>query len=145
MMSNQFSITSTIASAGQRLLVTSQQYRGENSAMLYQNDAEMLFPARVIPSLRDLRGHDWKLFVDQVCTQAEDAPDVLAFSLMMIRLTSCLTCNSDSYRALRGCTQCAAHTVAKFKGSDRDLIEQWKSARTDVLTYLTSGQAPADM
>lgn len=113
--------------------------------MLYQNDAEMLFPARVIPALSDLRGRDWKQFVEHICTQPEDAPDLLAFSLMMIRLASCMTCNSDSYRALRGCTQCAAHTVAKFKGTDGDLIEQWKSARSDVVAYLASGQVPADM
>ena len=53
--------------------------------MLYQNDAEMIFPARVIPTLRNLRGQDWQQLVQQVMDLPEDAPDALAFSLMMIR------------------------------------------------------------
>ena len=112
--------------------------------MLYQNDAEMLFPARVIPSLRDLRGHDWKTFVDRVSTQPESDPDVLAFSLMMIRLNSCMTCNSDSYRALRGCAQCAQHIVSKFKGTDKELIERWQVARSEIVAYLKLGVVPQE-
>ncbi len=107
--------------------------------MLYQNDAEVLFPARVIPSLRDLRGEDWEAFVDRVSAQPENDPDVLAFSLMMIRLNSCMTCNSDSYRALRGCMHCAQHVVSKFKGTDKDLIERWQAARSEIIEYLQLG------
>lgn len=110
--------------------------------MLYQNDAEMLFPNRVIPALRNLRGCDWSTLIDQVCAQPESEADVLAFSLMMIRLNSCMTCHSDSYRALRGCTQCALHTVSRFKGTDRELIERWQVARADIVTYLTTGRTP---
>ncbi len=110
--------------------------------MLYQSDAEMIFPARVIPALRDLRGNDWRLLVERVSSQPEDAPDVLAFSLMMIRLAACMSCHSDSYRAMRGCTQCAQQTVARFKGSDAELIERWNSARADILTFLSTGAVP---
>ena len=112
--------------------------------MLYQSDAEMLFPARVIPALRNLRGDDWKTFVDRIITQPESDPDVLAFGLLMIRLNSCITCNSDSFRALRGCTQCAQHTVARFKGTDNELIERWAAARQEIVTYLMTGLAPQD-
>src|SRR3954454_4391678 len=103
--------------------------------MLYQKDAEMIFPSRVIPALRNLRGKDWQSLVDQIIDQPEDAPEVLAFSLMMIRLTSCMSCHSDSYRAMRGCTNCASQTVARFKGSDEDLIKQWQVARDDIMAY----------
>ncbi len=113
--------------------------------MLYQKDAEMLFPARVIPALRDLRGYEWQQLVDQVSVQPEDAPDVLAFSLMIIRLNNCMSCTSDSFRALKGCTQCAQHTVARFKGTDEELIAQWENARSDVVVYLATGRAPADL
>ncbi len=112
--------------------------------MLYQSDAEVLFPARVIPSLRDLRGKDWQTFVDRVSEQPENNPDVLAFGLMMIRLNSCMTCTSDSFRALRGCTNCAQHIVSKFKGTDKDLIEKWQAARSEILTYLSSGVVPQE-
>ena len=113
--------------------------------MLYQSDAEVLFPARVIPSLRDLRGKDWQAFVDRVSAQPESNPDVLAFGLMMIRLNSCMTCTSDSFRALRGCTNCAQHIVSKFKGTDVDLIERWEAARTEIMAYLSSGMALREM
>lgn len=112
--------------------------------MLYQNDAEMLFPARVIPLLRNLRGEEWKQLIDRVSRKPENDPDVLALSLMMIRLNGCMTCNADSYRALRGCTQCAQHTVARFKGADSDLIDRWNKARNEVIAYLTSGAAPQE-
>jgi len=113
--------------------------------MLYQNDAEMLFPARVIPLLRDLRGSDWKQLIDQISVQPESEPDVLAFGLFMIRLNGCMTCTSDSFRALRGCTQCAQHVVSRFKGSDNDLIERWQVARDEIVIYLDTGLIPQDM
>ncbi len=112
--------------------------------MLYQHDAEVLFPARVIPSLRSIRGSEWDALIERVSLQPESDPDVLAFGLMMIRLGGCLPCSSDSYRALHGCTHCAQHTVARYKGSDADLIEQWQTARKDILSYLSTGVFPQD-
>jgi len=111
--------------------------------VLYQSDAEMLFPTRVIPSLRSLRGEDWCRFVDQVASQPEGDPDVLAFGLMMIRLNSCMTCHADSYRAMRGCTLCAQQVIARFRGTDTELIARWQAARSDILVYLKTGDAPA--
>ena len=32
---------------------------------MYQSDTEMLFPTRVIPSLKNLRGPAWKSLVEQ--------------------------------------------------------------------------------
>ncbi|MBN1680021.1 MAG: hypothetical protein JW966_06990 [Anaerolineae bacterium] len=110
--------------------------------MLYQEDAEVLFPARVIAVLRDLRGEQWQVLVSYVITRAEDDPDLLAFSLLMIRLSGCLSCHADSYRAMRGCTQCARHSVLRFKGTDDDLIRLWQSARDEVLRWLSSGEPP---
>lgn len=110
--------------------------------MLYQCDAEILFPSHLIPSLRDLRGKDWNQFVEDIATKKECDPDKLAFSLMMIRLNGCLNCNADSFRALQGCAHCACHSVRRFKGSDQELIERWQAARADVLGYLNSGRIP---
>lgn len=110
--------------------------------MLYQRDAEILFPARVVVALRGLRGEKWRALVDHVLARPEHDPDVLAFSLLMIRLDGCLTCHADSYRAMRGCTICARQSVSRFKGTDEDLIAQWEAARGEIVRWMQTGEAP---
>lgn len=110
--------------------------------MLYQEDAEMLFPARVIGSLRYLRGEKWQKLVEHVINRPESDPDLLAFGLVMIRLNGCLTCHADSYRAMRGCTLCARQSVSRYRGTDEDLIDQWHEARREVLHWLITGEPP---
>jgi hypothetical protein len=68
--------------------------------------------------------------------------DVLGFSLMMIRLGSCLTCDLDSYRASLGCCTCAARSIAGFKGSDKELVRLVEEAREEVRAYLASDEIP---
>lgn len=107
---------------------------------MYQSDTEMLFPSRVIPTLRDLRpGRAWRNLVDRVAKQPDGAPDTLAFGLMMIRLGGCLGCHADSYRAMRGCTSCAQQTITRFKGGDDALLRHFKQAQKDVDAYLEHG------
>jgi hypothetical protein len=102
----------------------------------------MIFPARVIGTLRLARGDDWQVLVEQVMHLPDTHPDVLAFSLMMIRLNGCLKCHSDSFRAMRGCTLCARQTIARAKESDADLLMLWEAARADVARWLEAGIAP---
>jgi hypothetical protein len=97
---------------------------------------EMMFPPRVIPKLRDLRGKEWQKLADKVSAVPEMHPDKLAFMLMMIRLDGCLRCDADSYRAMRGCGLCARQTIRRFKGLDEDLLEQFQEAQADVLEFL---------
>ena len=101
--------------------------------------AELLFPAHLIPSLRDLRGDDWKALVDRVAALPETHPDSLAFVLMMIELDGCLKCNSNNYKFLRGCYLCATQTVQSFKGSDQDLLALYEKARQELSTHLQHG------
>lgn len=110
---------------------------------MYQSDTEILFPMRVAPSLRDLRGARWKFTVERACSAEEASPERLALSLMMIRLAGCLTCHPDSYRAMRGCTSCATATVSRFRGEDEDLIELIEAARQE-LAALTLQEIHAD-
>ena len=110
---------------------------------MYQNDTEMLFPSRVIPSLKHLRGSNWQNLVESVADQSEGGADTLAFSLMMIRLAGCMTCHADSYRAMRGCTACAQQTVCRFRETDEGLIKLFQHAQKDVESYLENG-AKAD-
>ena len=37
---------------------------------MYQSDTEMLFPSRVIPTLKNLRGAAWRNLVEKVAQQA---------------------------------------------------------------------------
>jgi hypothetical protein len=98
----------------------------------------MLFPMRVAPVLRDLRGPAWRRIVDRGLMAPEGSLEELAFSLMMIRLASCLTCHTDSFRAMRGCTSCATQVIRRFRGSDDELVECFERAREDVRSHLRS-------
>lgn len=111
---------------------------------MYQNDAEVLFPARVIVKLRHLRGEPWRALVEHVLSCREDDLEVLGFSLMMIRLDGCLTCHADSYRAMQGCTVCAQQAVNRFKGTDEELVQMWHAACREVKHWLETGEPPAD-
>jgi len=110
--------------------------------MMYQTDAEILFPARVIPQLRNLRGGEWQRLVDLVVSQPAGSVEEQAFCLMMIRLDGCLTCHSDSYRAMRGCTLCAQQTIARHKGSDSDLVVAFEQALRDISGWHENGAIP---
>lgn len=105
-------------------------------------DSEILFPNRCIRQLAGLRGPDWDRLIEEVASLPENHEDSLAFSLMMIKLGSCLTCDLDSYRASLGCATCARRTVTGFKGSDAALRKRFREAREEVRAYLRqSGKA----
>ena len=105
-------------------------------------DSEILFPPRCLPHLRGLRGEEWDELVDHVSSLPHGHEDVLAFSLMMIRLASCLTCDLDSYRASLGCCTCAKRTVGGFKGSDKAIVRLFEETREEVRVYLQSEEIP---
>jgi hypothetical protein len=96
---------------------------------------ELLFPHHVIPSLRNMRGEEWRELVNRVLSVPESHELSLAFVLMMIRLNGCLACETDSYRAMRGCTACAVQTLRRYKGSDRELLRLYQQALDEVRQY----------
>jgi hypothetical protein len=108
-------------------------------------DNELLFPTHVIPALRQARGDRWRALVEQIIPLPEDHPERLAFSLMMIRLDGCLTCETDSYRAMRGCKACARQMLRRFKGSDDELAQVFAEAHEDVQAFLAGGLIPVDI
>jgi len=105
-------------------------------------DSEILFPPRCIPQMRNLRGPEWAKLIDRISALPDGHEDVLALSLMMIKMASCLTCDLDSYRASLGCCTCARRTVVGFKGTDRDLIRQFEETREEIRAYLASDELP---
>ena len=100
---------------------------------------ELMFPHRVIPLLRDLRGTEWRDLVDKVLAVPEGDEQSLAFVLMMVRLNGCLVCETDSYRAMRGCDACAIQTLRRYKGPDRELLRMYQEALGDIRQYNNRG------
>jgi hypothetical protein len=105
-------------------------------------DSEILFASHCIPKLRDVRGPKWAKLVDRIAELPDGHLDVLGFSLLIIELSSCLTCDLDSYRATLGCCTCAQRSVSGFKGSDEELIALFKEKRREVERYVTSDAVP---
>jgi hypothetical protein len=99
---------------------------------MYNNDTELLFPSRVIKELAGLRGPKWDELVNRIKSLPDDSIDHLAFVLMMTKLDGCMTCNSDSFRAMRGCTQCAVLNIRRFRGKDGELIKLYEHARKEI-------------
>lgn len=99
-------------------------------------DNELMFPPYAIPQLQEARGEKWKELVERVMVLPEDDPRALALSLTMIRLDGCMNCETDSYRAMRGCVPCALQSLRRFKGTDEDLLERYNTALEDVQAYL---------
>ncbi len=96
---------------------------------------EILFPHHVIPSLRKLRGPQWRELVERVIALPETHEETLAFMLMMIRLNGCMACETDSYRAMRGCAACAVQTLRRYKGDDAELLEFFHQALEEVQKF----------
>ncbi len=103
---------------------------------MYNSDTELLFPVRVIPTLESLRSDEWQKFVNRFTTGQASSSEQIAFVLMMVRMSGCLACNADSFRAMRGCTQCARQNIRRFKGSDAELLELFTQSLREVNTYL---------
>ena len=99
-------------------------------------DNELLFPPHAIPILANSKGVKWKALVERVAGLPEDHPESLAFSLMMIRLDGCMGCETDSYRAMRGCRACALQTLRRFKAPEDELLRRYREAMSDIEAYL---------
>jgi hypothetical protein len=99
---------------------------------MYNNDTELLFPPRVIKDLKGIRGEEFDALVDQVKDLPESDPDHLALALMMTKLNGCQSCNSDSFRAMRGCTQCSILNVRRYRGSEKQFIGLFTKARKEI-------------
>ena len=95
-------------------------------------DNALFFPVESIPALRSARGAEWRALVERVMALPPTHEETLALMLTMIRLNGCLGCETDSYRAMRGCSACAVQTLRRFKGDDRELLDLYARALADV-------------
>ena len=99
---------------------------------MYNNDTELLFPSRVIKDLKGVRGEEFDALIDQVKDLPEDDPELLAVAMMMTKLNGCMSCNSDSFRAMRGCTQCSILNVRRYRGSEKQFMGLLTKARKEI-------------
>jgi hypothetical protein len=97
---------------------------------------ELMFPAYAISHLRSARGPEWRTLVDRVAALPETHEEVLAFMLLMVRINGCMPCETDSYRAMRGCSVCTLQTLRRFKESDDELLRLYREALADVQGYM---------
>ena len=104
---------------------------------MHNLDTELLFPLRVLPMLRSFRGDEWRQIIDKVINGNANIIEEVAISMVMIEVAGCLTCNSDSFRAIKGCTKCAKHALSKSKRSDQELLEIYETAKESVKAYIT--------
>lgn len=107
---------------------------------MYNDDTELLFPLRVLATLKDIRTREWVTLVDEVSASAKNSINAFAFELMMVKLNGCGICDADSFRAMRGCSQCSHQTIRRFKGSDADLSRLFSIAIQDVTKFLDENQ-----
>ena len=101
-------------------------------------DNALLFPHHAIRTLRQSRGAAWRKLVDRVASLPETHEETLAFMLMMIRLNGCTGCETDSYRAMRGCSACALQTLRRYKGSDEEILLAYHQALADIREFAAS-------
>jgi hypothetical protein len=98
-------------------------------------DNELMFPHHAISALRKLRGPRWQSLVEHVMQLPETHEETLALMLTMIRLNACQSCETDSYRAMRGCTACAIQTLRRYKGNDEELLNTYHQALMDICQF----------
>lgn len=103
--------------------------------MMYPR-SEILFPHRCVDSLKDMRGSEWQELVEHIAELPDTHEESLAFALMMIKLTGCLNCDLDSYKASLGCCTCAKRAINAFKGSDKALLRKLEEAKEELAEYL---------
>jgi hypothetical protein len=109
---------------------------------MYKRVIELIFPTRLVSDLSDIRGETWQNLVRKISEYEYTSVDRYAFTLLMVRLGNCTTCQSDSYRAMRGCIHCARQSVTRFRGSDEELLDMFAEAYDDVKQYLDQSKEP---
>lgn len=109
---------------------------------MYMQNA-LLFPRESIRALRNVRGPRFAQLVEHVSQLPECHEETLAFMLMMIQLNGCVSCATDSYRAMNGCSLCAYRVLKRFKGSDDDLFDRYHGALREIRAFKSDAKPAA--
>ena len=103
---------------------------------MFNSDTELFFPIRVIPSLEQVRGKEWEALIQRLNSPDVSELEQIAFTNLIVRLAGCAGCDADSFRAMRGCTQCAKMVIRRFKGTDQELLDQYEQCKLEVSEFL---------
>lgn len=97
---------------------------------------DLLFPSRAIEPLRKLRGDRWEKLIVNLLELEPISLERIAFVLFMVKISGCTSCQSDSFRAMRGCVLCSSNTIKRYKGNDQSLIDLYAEAKKEVSKYM---------
>lgn len=111
--------------------------------MIYPR-SEILFPHRCVVTLKRMRGPEWQRLVNRIADLPDTHEDSLSFAYMMIKLSGCLNCDLDSYKASLGCCTCAKRAINAFKGSDKLLVRKFEEAKASLEDFLAEQQSGED-
>jgi len=99
-------------------------------------ETDLLFPMRIIPVLGDLRGSDWQKLIARLSDEKTEVNEKIAFTSLVVKLAGCSGCNADSFRAMRGCVQCSRQIIKRYKGTDTELLKNYRECQKEVEAYL---------
>ena len=99
-------------------------------------NTEFLFPHRSIADLKGLHDPEWDVTIQRIAALPEMDLDSLAFTLMMVELCQCTSCNMGSYKASIGCSGCGQRAIVASGNGDSRWMEQLAAAREKVAAYL---------
>lgn len=97
---------------------------------------EVIFPARLIPTLKTERGKEWQDLIETISAEDADFIDTVAIVSLIARLCSCQSCSFDSFRAMRGCLLCAQLAIRRVKVNDSELIAQFRQSRCEMDKFI---------
>jgi hypothetical protein len=97
---------------------------------------ELVFPPRLISTLRELRDQQWAEFIDHILTLEPNHIERVALELLIARWSGCANCQSDSFRAMQGCLSCASQAVRRFRGNDKDLRYLFSEGIYEIEAYI---------
>ncbi len=95
-------------------------------------ESNLFFPSDSIPQLRNLRGEAWQQLIDRLTPLPDEHEETIAFILMLANLNRCFGCQTDSFRAMRGCVGCAHQVLRRFAGTDETLMEMYERSLESV-------------
>lgn len=98
----------------------------------------IFFSYCAIAALRNTRGEKWQALVERVLKLPPTHEETLALMFTMVRLNGCLGCETDSFRAMKGCATCALQTLRRYKGDDEELLAAYDKSLAEVRRFADS-------
>jgi len=102
---------------------------------MFNSDTELLFPLRVLPDIKGIRSETWAKMVDQASGKKSHGIDQFGMELLLVKLAGCVNCDSDSFRAMKGCEFCMRQALRRFKGSDAELQRMYEQSKKEIGKY----------